>query len=567
MKKISVLYGSETGNAEDCARELRDALRKDGYPVRLCDMFTYKVDELPAEHLVLIICSTFGQGDAPSNAEPFHQHLTNGSPKLPGLRFGVCALGDRSFEHFAQAGRDMDRLLGEAGGERVIARVDCDAEYEVPFNQFKQSVFRYLEENEALYPRAESSEDDEKKSSGGFFGFLSKIFGKGAQSEPVVADGPVLSTPPPSHTPGSHRDAPYPARFIEGHLLSGANSKKETRHYTLDLSESQITYQTGDCVGIYPENSPAEVDEVIQLLGYDTEETLSFHGMTGSLREVLLKKACLQKVTVKLLERVSPFNPAAQNAMTASGAELEAYIHDRHVIDVLREATGCQLSSSDFLDCLRSLQPRLYTIASSASKSPRKVDLLVETIRFERHGRQVQGAASAWLAAVCQPGSPVPLYLHPAEHFRLAEDQQPIIMIGPGTGIAPFRAFLQERELRATKAENWLFFGHQHETEDFLYRDELLNWKSQGLLQNLSCAWSRDQKDKVYVQDKLQEAAQDIWRLINSNAVIYVCGDAHQMAPAVHEVLANIFAAQGQVDGHAYLEKLEQQGRYRRDVY
>jgi sulfite reductase (NADPH) flavoprotein alpha-component len=561
-RPIRVLFGTETGNAEGCAEELAEALRGLGLPVALDDMDDYDHAEVADEELVLIVTSTFGNGDPPYNAHNFMQFVKGpDAPSLAGVKFSVCGLGDRSYPNFAQCGRDFDDRFAALGAQRVVPRTDCDVDYEVPFDQWKQQVLAYAR---TAYGVSGGPAPTAKPASGGLWGKVSGWFG-GKKPEPEPA--PVAPAAPAV----PDRDRPFVAKVVAARLLSGPGSAKETRHYELDLTGSGIVFAAGDSFGAHPNNPPFEVDGIVAALHLDPESPVTLRdGRTLALRGALARRLCLQSVSVELLRQIAANGGPGADALAAGADAITAYLAERYLLDVLRDHPSARLGAQQFVDRLKALPPRLYSVASSPVVDANRVAFTVETLRYERAGRPCDGVASVWLADRLGPGAEVPLHLVPNPAFRLPADDVDILMIGPGTGVAPFRAFLQEREARGARGRSWLFFGHQHEATDFLYGDELMAWKASGRLARLDLAWSRDQADKVYVQDRLAQAGADVWAWLEGGAHVYVCGDAKGMAPGVHAALLRIAQEHGKLSAdlaQGWLDRLDAAGRYHRDVY
>lgn len=567
-RPIRVLFGTETGNAEGCAEELTEDLRKLGLSVELTDMDDYEHEEIGSEELVLIVTSTFGNGDPPYNAHTFMELLKGAdAPSVQGVKFSVCGLGDRSYPNFAQCGRDFDERLGSLGGERIVPRMDCDVDFEVPFDEWKQQILGWARANldvsgaPAPAPKAAARP-------GGLWGKVSGWFGS-KKAPPAEAVPPAAD--PSSAAPAPTRESPFMARLIESRLLSAEGSDKETRHYEIDLTGSGITFNGGDSFGVLPSNPPAEVEGILAALELDPESPVTLKsGRTLALGGALARRLCLQSVSVDLLRLLSQSGGPGQAALDQGGAAISTYLSERFLLDVIRDHPQARVGAQELVDKLKILPPRLYSVASSPLVDPNKVAFLVETLRYERGGRPCEGVASVWLSDRLEIGHEIPLYLAPNPDFHLPSDSQDILMFGPGTGLAPFRAFLQERELRQASGRSWLFFGHQHQATDFLYRDEILGWQASGRLARLDLAWSRDQDHKVYVQDKLREAGAEAWAWLQGGAHVYVCGDAKGMAPGVHAALLELAQAHGGLDAEgaeAWLRGLEAAGRYHRDVY
>jgi len=358
---------------------------------------------------------------------------------------------------------------------------------------------------------------------------------------------------------------------VASRRLNGEGSAKETMHYTLDLSGSGIRYQCGDSFGVFPANPPEEVEGILQVTGLDPEAPVTLKGgRVLALRGALARRLCLQTTSVELLRTVAAEGGPGAEALSAGADATAAYLKARYVWDLLRDHPEHAWTAQDLADRLKSLPPRLYSVGCSPVVHPERVDFVVETLRYDRAGRPCVGVAGAWLADRVGEGGEVPLYLAPNDAFRLPDPDVDILMVGPGTGIAPFRAFLQERQATEAPGRNWLFFGHQHQATDYLYGDELEAWRASGLLTRADFAWSRDQDRKIYVQDRMREAGEQVWAWLDNGAHLFVCGDAIGMAPGVHQALHDIARAHGGLDedaAAAWVEGLVQAGRYHRDVY
>lgn len=565
-RAIRVLFGTETGNAEGCAEELTEAIQALGLNAELTDMDDYDPQDLGDESLVLIVTSTFGNGDPPYNAFNLIEALKGSeAPSLDGVGFSVCGLGDRSYPNFAQCGRDFDERFGALGGERVVPRMDCDVDFEVPFDEWKQQVLGFVRKS---YDLGEAPPPPKRAKSGGLWGKMTGWLGGKGESKPAAAD-PVADLVAAPAAPS--RDNPFVARIVAQRLLSGPDSDKETRHYEVDLTGSGITFAGGDSFGVFPRNPPDEVQGILAALDADPESPVTLRdSRVLALRGALTSRLCLQSVSVELLRQVSASGGPGALALQAGGDEVSAYLRDRYLVDVLRDHPDATLSAQQLVDRLKAIPARLYSVASSPVVDPNKVALLVETLRYERAGRPCLGVASTWLADRLGESAHVPLYLAENKDFHLPADDVDLIMVGPGTGLAPFRAFLQERDARDAAGRSWLFFGHQHQASDFLYRDELQAWERSGRLARLDLAWSRDQAQKVYVQHRMLQAGAELWSWVQGGAHIYVCGDAKGMAPGVNDALLQVARDHGGLDeegANAWLRGLQEDGRYHRDVY
>lgn len=537
MHPIHVLFGTESNNSADLADRTGRALKDAGFSAVVVDMADFAPEKLSDVRTLLIITSTYGNGDPPSNAEALHAWVMRKAPKMPQLRYAVCALGDRTYDYFCQAGRAFDQRLAELQATRLTERQDCDVDYEKPFKAWLDRVLVALRE---LAVRDATT------------------------TAPVVpVEGPKIDHH--DAAPGTRRN-PVLARVLRSRRLSsppvaGRGGTKETLH--VELSLGALSYEVGDSLGIWPENDPVLVEAVLEAASCDPEARVTLRGVvhessrgTGAmtLRQALATHVELAHVDGRLVE-VTGAPPAE-----AQGG---------HVLDVLRAAER-PITAQQLVDALRPIAPRQYSIASSPRAHPGEAHLTVDVVRFELRGRRAGGVASTQLADRAPPGAELPVYVHPTPHFRLAADDVPIVMIGPGTGIAPFRAFLEERRARGAKGRAWLFFGARNAAHDFLYADELGALREHGVLTRLDAAFSRDQPQRVYVQDKMRAAARDLFAWIADGAVLYVCGDAKRMAPDVHGALAEILAEQGDTDletARAKLQAMADDGRYLRDVY
>lgn len=528
MHPIHVIFGTESNNSADLADRTASALGAAGLSATAIDMADFPNSKLAEVRTLVVITSTYGNGDPPSNAESLHAYLLKSAPDLPHLRFAVCALGDKTYDRFCQCGRDFDRRLAELKAQRIIDRVDCDVDYEKPWKAWLEQLVPAI--------RALASED-------------------ATTSAPVVPiEGPKVEHH--EAAPGTRRN-PVRARVLRSLRLCGEDSTKETLHVEL---ATDLPYEVGDSLGVWPTNDPALVAELLEAANCDGDAPVSLRGAVhessrgaGSmtLREALSTHLDLAHVDARLLE--------------AAGS---APIEGGHALDVLL-AGEKPIAPQRLVESLRPLAPRQYSIASSRRAHPGEAHLTVDVVRYELLGRRRLGVASTELADRAPPSTELPIYLHPAPHFRLPPDDVPIIMIGPGTGIAPFRAFLEERAARGAKGRSWLFFGARNAC-DFLYGDELRALRQRGTLTRLDVAFSRDQPERVYVQQRMRENARELYAWIDAGAVLYVCGDAKRMAPDVHRAIVEILAAEGALrpeDAAARLAGLEAENRYRRDVY
>jgi len=532
LRPLTILFGSQTGSSESLAKLAAKEAGKHGFAAIVMDMVKFSPAKLAQEKNVLIITSTYGDGDPPDNAKALHAALhAPDAPRLTGLRYSVCGLGDTNYIQFCQCGKNFDAQLERLGATRASARVDCDLDYEAKFATWLKAALAALGTTEAT---AEiQSETSNLKSE--------------------------ISAPAAGHT----RKNPFLAPLLCSRVLNATGSAKEVRHVEFSLEGSGLVYETGDALGVFPQNGPELVAELLTALGCDGEEAVPVpNGSTTSLRHALTAHYDLGKPSPELVSRFA--------APTSGGGAATAIVV-LHLIDVVLARPETRLAPVDFVRLLRPLQPRLYSISSSLRAHPGQVHLTVGAVRYEAHGRARHGVCSTFLADRCTPGTPVPVYVHSNKAFKLPVDPAaPIIMVGPGTGIAPFRAFLQERRALGAKGKNWLCFGDQRESTDFLYRDELLSWQRNGHLAQLDLAWSRDQAGKIYVQHRMIEQAAELYSWLEAGAYFYVCGDASRMAKDVDAALHKIIERAGgksAAQAADYVQSLQAAKRYARDVY
>ncbi|SOB74797.1 sulfite reductase (NADPH) flavoprotein alpha-component [Marinobacter sp. LV10R510-11A] len=536
--ELTILFGSQTGNAEELAQQLAARAADKGVSAKVVDMADYKPKQLKKEQYLAVLTSTHGEGDPPDSALDFHEFL-NGkkAPKLEGLRYSVLSLGDSSYEHFCKTGQDFDGRLATLGATALAERVDCDVDYE---DLAEDWINRVLE----------------------------TIASEAGASQPAAATTVGAEQAPAS---AFNRKNPYAAVILTNQLLSGRGSDKEVRHIELSLEDSGLSYNPGDALGVYPENSPALVDELLGTLTFDGKQVVSADELEIPLREALAFYREITLLTPPLMKHWAELvDDDALKALVADSSELRVWAEGRDVLDLVRAWPAAQLQPQEFVNLLRKLPPRLYSISSSQASVEDEVHITVAAVRYSSHDRDREGVASGWLSDRMGEGDEVRAYIDPNKKFALPEDSAPVIMIGPGTGVAPFRAFLQEREERGAEGDNWLFFGDRRFRSDFLYQSEWLKWRREGLLTRLDVAFSRDQAEKRYVQHSLKENGADVWAWLQRGASLYVCGDADKMAPDVHQALLDIASEQGglsQEQAEDYLRQLNRDKRYLRDVY
>lgn len=522
-KTLLVIYGSQTGTCEGLAKKCAKEAKKRGFAPTVRDMGEVALAALAQETTLLVLTSTYGDGEPPDNAKVLHAALgAPGAPRLEHLTFAVWALGDRNYAKFCQCGKEFDERLAALGAKRLAPVAECEAGDSARFEAWVATA-------------------------------LGALAGEGPA--PAAATTAAADSVEPESEPAYSRARPFPAPLLAVRRLSGPGSAKEVNHVEFSLVDSGIAYEAGDALGLVPLNDPALADAIATALGCDGEEPVPTPAGELPLRTALVRNFDLGKPTSELL--------------VACGLAPASALH--HVIDAVADAGAKRLTPGEFVRLLRPLQPRLYSISSSPKAFPGQVHLTVGAVRYELHGRRRHGVASTFLADRALNIGSAGVYVHANRNFRLpAEGATPVIMIGPGTGIAPFRAFLGERRATGATGRNWLFFGDQREAMDFLYRDELLAWRDDGLLTRLELAWSRDQADKLYVQHRMLAQAAELWAWLEAGAHIYVCGDASRMAKDVHAALLTVLQTAGgrtPETATAYLDGLVASRRYQRDVY
>ncbi len=542
-KEVTILYGSQTGNAHGLAENAGKKLKEHGFEVTVSSMSDFKTNQLKKIQNLLIVVSTHGEGDPPDNALSFHEFLHGRrAPKLDDLRFSVLALGDTSYEFFCKTGKDFDQRLEELGGKRLYPRVDCDVDFDEPASAWLEGVLGGLSE------------------AGG-------QSGSPAQSQ--------AAAPQAAETVYSRKN-PFRAEVLENINLNGRGSNKETRHLELSLEGSGFTYEPGDALGIYPENDPELVQLVMKELNWNPEEvvTVDKQGERLPLKEALTSYFEITVLTKKFLQQAAGFSENEKlQELTSPGneAQLKEYLQGRDLLDFVRDFGPFSASAQEFVSILRKMPPRLYSIASSFQANPDEVHLTIGAVRYHAHGRDRKGVCSVLCAERLQPGDTLPVFIQPNKHFKLPENPDaPIIMVGPGTGVAPFRSFMQEREETGAKGKSWMFFGDQHFVTDFLYQTEWQKWLKDGVLTKMDVAFSRDTEEKVYVQHRMLEHSKELFEWLQEGAVFYVCGDKKNMAHDVQNALLDIIEKEGGMsreEAEAYLAEMKQQKRYLRDVY
>jgi len=532
---LVILFGSQTGTAEKLAKQLAKESKTRGCNGRALEANAHVGIDWSKETNLLIITSTYGDGDMPDNAQAFWDWLqTDAAKALANVNFSVLALGDTNYEQFCAAGKKMDARLEALGARRIHPLEICDLDYETKAKTWSEGALT------ALAPA------------------------NGATASPEAAK--------PAVPDGYSKTNPFPARLITNRKLNGEGSQKETRHFEISLEGSGLNYEAGDALGVWPSNCPDLVAKILSALGCDGEEAVTTAKGDLPLRSALTSFYDISRPSAELQKLFGERNPAFAALLAPERKEdLKKFLWGRGVIDFLTENPAVKLSPKEFTALLKPLAPRLYSISSSPKAHSGQVHLTINVVRFDGHGRLRKGVASTFLADRVSDGISVPVFIQTSHGFRPPTDgTKPVIMVGPGTGVAPFRGFLHERIATGATGKNWLFFGEQRAATDFYYRDELEKMLANGQLTRLSTAFSRDQAEKIYVQTRILENAAELWAWLEAGAHFYVCGDASRMAKDVDDALHKLIETAGVKspdEAKAYVAKLKSDKRYQRDVY
>ena len=537
--RVAVISASQTGNARKVAAELQQRLAAAGVNAVHAAAADYKPKNIAGEQLVLLVTSTQGEGEPPEEALSLYKLLSGKkAPKLSGLKFAVLGLGDSSYPMFCGAGKSFDELLAKLGGERLLERQDCDLEYQAEAAAWLDKIVP-LVGSLAAAPAA------------------------------ATGTGNASGSPAPAAPASAYNKAnPFPATLLVRQKITGRDSEKDVRHIEIDLSGSGLQYRAGDALGVWFENDPAVVDEILAAVSLKGDEPVNAGGQGKTVREALLHDWEIGLNTPQFVQGYAEIsgNPELKQA----AADASAYAAANPIAGIVSQYPAA-LTAEQLAGLLRPLAPRLYSISSAPEEVGEEVHLTVGVLRYEHNGIPRTGAASGFLGERLEEEGSVRVFVEENPRFRLPENSDtPVIMIGAGTGVAPFRAFMQQRAANGDSGKNWLIFGNQHFTQDFLYQTEWQGWAKDGLLNKYDFAWSRDQEEKIYVQHEIREEAAELWQWLQQGAHIYVCGDASRMAKDVEQALLDTIAEQGGLsadDADEYLDNLRQEGRYQRDVY
>jgi sulfite reductase (NADPH) flavoprotein alpha-component len=540
-KFLTILYGSQTGNSKSVAEEFKAKLDAINIPAKLFSMADYKLKQLKIESHVVVIVSTHGIGEAPDDAVSLHSFLVGKkAPKLDNLNFAVLGLGDTSYEFFCQTAKDFDKRLQDLGAVRIADRVDCDVDHDSEVAAWFETIIHQVKDD------------------------LSAISARSL--------APSLDTDTSVKAISQYtKKAPYTATLLESLKITGRDSVKDIRHIEISLEDSGIQYRPGDSLGVWFKNDVSLVDSLTNLLDVDSDVSVNWSGETLSFNDVLVNKVELTQSYPTFANKYAGYADKVElNALLDDKSVLREYLSQRQIIDVVRQFPA-KITAQQFVDTLRSMTPRLYSIASSQAEVEDEVHLTVALVEYDAHGHTHQGGASSFLSTRLEEGGEVGIFVEKNDNFRLPNDGNvPVIMIGPGTGIAPFRAFMQQREAEEASGENWLFFGNPNYTQDFLYQTEWQRFVKDGVLNKVSLAFSRDQEEKIYVQHRMLEQGAELYQWLEQGAHIYVCGDANHMAKDVQDALVQIVikhGAKSEEQAEQYISDLRRVKRYQKDVY
>jgi sulfite reductase (NADPH) flavoprotein alpha-component len=542
---LTILYGSRTGNGEGLARKALKMATDQGFKVLLKSMADYKVRDLQSEKNLLVIVSTHGEGVPPFAARELHEFIySKRAPKLNGTTFAVLALGDSSYFQFCKTGKDFDEQLEKLGAKRLVPRIACDVDFEETAESWLKTTL--------------------------------PAFGSKAVVVEKAAPKFRMSLPKQHEkTDSDHKFSkknPFSAPVFEKILLHGKGSKRQTLHIELSTENVEgLEYEPGDAAGILPVNSPEIINEVLRVTGFKADETVTLNGKSKQLYDALQREFELSKITVDVVTRFLALYPNNQlQQLTEDATKFKEYLEGRDIVDLFQDYPT-QIKAEDLIKLLRPLQPRYYSIASSPKAFPGELHLTVGVVNYENAGREKHGACSTYLSEVAVEDEKVPIFIERNPGFRLPEnDETPIIMVGAGTGIAPYRAFVQHRELADKPGKSWLFFGNRNFETEFLYQTEWQSFMKSGALTKMDVAFSRDSEKKVYVQDRLLEKAKEVYQWLEDGSHFYICGDMKNMARHVQDTLVKIVEKEGVMskeNAQEYVANLEKERRLQLDVY
>lgn len=533
---VTVLFASQTGNAEGLARDLAARLEASGHSVLLSTAGAFPRKRLRDVARLCIVASTQGEGDPPDDAAAFCAFLESArAPRLEHLSFAILALGDRTYEKFCETGRALDRRLEELGARRICPRVDCDLDYDEAASGWMEAVLQAIS----------------------------------AERIPAVARSAGEPSGATSTGHARHgRQNPFPAQVLEQIPITGRGSQTDVRHLEISLAGSGMTFRAGDSLAVYPRNDARLVDALIARMHWHPETPIGRAGGEAvCLRQVLLEQVEITRLTPDLVRRAGSLS---RRPIGGSPETLKAYVEGRDLLDLAHDLSLEGVPAAEVVGLLRRMPARLYSIANSSRAAPEEVHLAAKVVRYRGQEREREGVCSTYLSRRAA-GETLSVYVNGNPRFRPPEDPDaPLIMVGPGTGVAPFRAFLEEREEMGAGGPSWLFFGARHFRTDFLYQTDWQRWLREGVLTRMDVAFSRDSAQRTYVQDRMRERGADLFDWLEAGAYLYVCGDALRMARGVDAALVDIIVENGRrttEEARDFLERLRSEGRYLRDVY
>lgn len=512
--KFTILFGTETGNSKSLATRLATRARKEGGIVKLASLDQYRLNDLAKEEYLFIVISTQGDGEPPLPARDFYDYIHNSAAGLQQVRYAVLALGDTAYPQFCKTGEDVDRQLERAGGKRFASLLKCDTDYEAAATDWFSNAVKSVQQQD---------------------------------SRPLAASGTAAQV---------KTKATYTGTVLSHINLNDTGSSKATYH--IELEAEDFTYMPGDALGIVPGNPEILVQDILAITGGKQDQSVNYQGTAASLYALLKTRLNIAYLPERVVRKYA----------TLSRQEIpETKIGLANLLRIYPPAGAPDIEA--IINILEPISPRLYSIASSPAAHSGTIHLTVSRDKFYLNEQEQTGLCSGYLAGF-QPGDTVSFYLHSNKAFRLPEPDKDIIMIGPGTGIAPFRSFLAEREATGSSGRNWLFFGDQHFITDFLYQSEIQSWHETGLLNRVNVAFSRDQEQKIYVQHKMLENAMALYEWLEQGASVYICGAREPMSIDVEKALLQIIAEQGNKtikEALDYLDQMEETSRYHKDVY
>lgn len=536
--RVTILYGSQTGNARSIAESLGEEARQNGLNCRVVSMAEYAPRQLSAEKMMLFVVSTHGEGEPPESAYELHSFVTNKrAPRLERLQYAVLGLGDSSYTNFCQTARDFDARLDQLGARRLFDRVDCDTDFRPTADNWRTLV-------------------------------LDRV--SGLMQEHTAEVVPLRGVRSAHTASRFARTNPYGARLVSKQRITTDDALSDVHHLVLSVDPGALNFTPGDSLGVWFRNDPTLVEELIAITGADANTRVSTHGKEESLRNALLEHCELTRLHPAFVRGYAELAGNTELQATVSAEErLKDYVSSRQVIDVVREFPACAEPAA-LIALLRPLEPRLYSIASSPLEYDDEVHLTVSVVSYRAFGHSHLGGASGYLTHRVGENDGIGVYVVENSNFRLPSDpNRAVIMIGAGTGVAPYRAFLQHRETRGDGGKNWLIFGNRHFRADFLYQLEWQRYRQKGLLTRVDPVFSRDQEEKRYVQHRLRERSKELYHWLEEGAHVYVCGDTG-MARDVHKTLLEVVAREARFtpdQASEYVDELRRQARYQRDVY